>query len=80
MTDCGCEQAKQDLEEYLHHELGRRVYADITEHLMGCVDCAEEVRVGVLLTEAVKRACRDTAPETLREQIITRLHLTVVEG
>jgi anti-sigma factor (TIGR02949 family) len=80
VTDCGCEQAKHDLEEYLHHELARREYADITEHLMGCLDCAQEARIGVLLTEAVKRACRDTAPETLREQIITRLQLTVVEG
>jgi len=80
VTDCGCEQAKQDLEEYLHHELGRRAYADITEHLVGCLDCAQEARIGVLLTEAVRRACRDTAPEELRTQIVSRLHLTVVEG
>jgi len=80
VTDCGCEQAKQDLEEYLHHELERGLYADITEHLMGCIDCAQEARIGVLLTEAVRRACRDTAPAELRTQIITRLHLTVVEG
>jgi anti-sigma factor (TIGR02949 family) len=75
MTDCGCEKAKQDLEEYLHHELERTEYADITEHMAGCVDCAEELRVGVILTEAVRRACRDTAPETLREQVVTRLRI-----
>lgn len=75
MTDCGCEKAKQDLEEYLHHELERTEYADITEHMSGCVDCSEELRVGVILTEAVRRACRDTAPETLREQVVTRLRL-----
>ena len=80
MTDCGCEQAKHDLEEYLHHELERRAYADITEHLMGCLDCAEEARVGVLLTDAVKRACRDTAPAELRAHIISRLRLTVAEA
>jgi len=80
VTDCGCEQAKAELEEYLHHELERAAYADITEHLIGCIDCAQEARIGVLLTEAVKRACRDTAPEELRTQIITRLHLSVVEG
>ena len=80
MTDCGCEQAKAELEEYLHHELDQGVYADITEHLVGCLDCAQEARIGVLLTEAVKRACRDTAPEELRAQIVTRLHLTVVDG
>jgi anti-sigma factor (TIGR02949 family) len=75
MTDCGCEKAKQDLEEYLHHELERTEYADITEHMAGCVDCSEELRVGVILTEAVRRACRDTAPETLREQVVLRLRL-----
>jgi anti-sigma factor (TIGR02949 family) len=78
MTDCGCEKAKRDLEEYLHHELSRVEYADITEHMSGCVDCAEEHRIGVVLTEAVKRACRDTAPETLREQVVTRLRLIAV--
>jgi anti-sigma factor (TIGR02949 family) len=75
MTDSGCEKAKRDLEEYLHHELERSEYADITEHMAGCVDCSQELRVGVVLTEAVRRACQDTAPEQLREQVITRLRL-----
>ena len=75
MADCGCEKAKQDLEEYIHHELERTEYADITEHMAGCVDCSEELRVGVILTEVVRRACRDTAPETPREQVVTRLRL-----
>ena len=77
MTDCGCEKAEQDLEEYLHHELERVEYADITEHLAGCVDCSDELHVGIVLTEAVRRACRDTAPEQLREQVVTQLRLTV---
>ena len=75
MTDCGCEQAKAELEEYLHHELERSAYADITEHLIGCLDCAQEARIGVLLSEAVKRACRDTAPEDLREHVMVQLRL-----
>ena len=75
MSDCGCAKAKHDLEEYLHHELARDEYADITEHMAGCVDCAEEARVGVVLTDAVRRACRDTAPEQLREQVILQLRL-----
>ena len=78
MTDCGCEQAKADLEEYLHHALERAEDADIAHHMAGCVDCAEEHRVGVVLTEAVRRACRDTAPDQLRETVITQLRLTVL--
>ena len=80
MTDCGCEQAKAELEEYLHHELERSVYADITEHLIGCLDCAQEARIGVLLSEAVKRACRDTAPEQLRETVMLQLRLIARHG
>ena len=76
MTDCGCEKAKQDLEEYLHHELERVEYADITQHLSGCVDCSEELHIGMVLTDAVRRACRDTAPEELREQVVTYLRLS----
>jgi anti-sigma factor (TIGR02949 family) len=77
MTDCGCEKAKQDLEEYLHHELERSEYADISEHLAHCADCSDEAHVGQVLTEAVKRACKDTAPEELRRQVITSLRLTI---
>jgi anti-sigma factor (TIGR02949 family) len=77
MTDCGCEKAKQDLEEYLHHELERSEYSDISEHLAHCTDCSDEVHVGRVLTDAVKRACQDTAPEELRLQVITSLRLTI---
>ncbi|MBW4041873.1 MAG: alpha-ketoglutarate decarboxylase [Acidobacteria bacterium] len=77
MTDCGCEKAKSDLEEYLHHELARREYADISEHLANCADCSDEVHVGRVLTDAVKRACRDTAPEDLRLQVISSLRVTI---
>jgi anti-sigma factor (TIGR02949 family) len=77
MTDCGCEKAKQDLEEYLHQELERSEYADISEHLANCKDCSDEVHLGRVLTDAVKRACQDTAPEELRVQVITSLRLTI---
>ena len=77
MTDCGCEKAKQDLEEFLHHELERREYADIAEHLATCQDCTDEAHVGRVLTDAVKRACQDSAPAELRLQVVTQLRLTI---
>jgi anti-sigma factor (TIGR02949 family) len=73
MTDCGCEKAKAELEEYLHNELRGEEAADIREHMENCLDCAGEHRVGVVLTEAVRRACKDTAPEELRIQVLGRL-------
>ena len=73
MTDCGCEKAKRELEEYLHHELSGMDAADVREHMENCADCAGEHRVGLVLTEVVKRACRDTAPEELRTQVLVKL-------
>ena len=73
MTDCGCEKARAELEEYLHNELNREDYADITEHMATCGDCEGEARVGPVLTQAVQRACKETAPEDLREQVLIRI-------
>ena len=73
MTDCGCDKAKKDLEEYLHNELCSEDATDIREHLANCVDCEHEHAVGVVLTEAVQRACKETAPEELRTQVMLRL-------
>jgi len=73
MTDCGCDKAKHDLEEYLHNELQAADAADIRDHLANCADCSGEHQVGVVLIEAVQRACRETAPEELRVQVLARI-------
>ncbi|AZZ49304.1 alpha-ketoglutarate decarboxylase [Rathayibacter rathayi] len=73
MTDSGCTKAKAELEEYLHNELCKEDAADIREHMAGCVDCADEAKVGVVLTVAVQRACKETAPEDLRAQVLGML-------
>jgi len=73
MTDCGCEKAKAELEEYLHRELSDQDFTDITEHLENCDDCSGEHLVGLTLTQKVQRACKETAPEDLRAAILARL-------
>lgn len=73
MTDCGCEKAKAELEEYLHNELCREDAADIREHMESCPDCSAELRVGVAITEVVQRACKESAPEELRTVVLTRI-------
>jgi len=74
MTDCGCEKAKADLEEYLHGELPEQEFREIAEHLDTCVDCKEEHLVGVALMRTVRRACVEVAPDELRVTIINTLH------
>ncbi|OJX65695.1 MAG: mycothiol system anti-sigma-R factor [Micrococcales bacterium 73-13] len=73
MTDCGCEKAKAELEEYLHREVSDEDFADITEHLAGCEDCSEEHLVALTLTEKVRRACQEQAPAELRALIVARI-------
>lgn len=76
MTDCGCEKAKAELEEYLHRELSEQDFYDVTEHLAGCEDCSTEHLIGVMLTEKMRRACREKAPEELRIAILQRITIT----
>src|SRR6185295_15515649 len=47
MTDCGCDKAKAELEEYLHRELSDQDFRDVTEHLENCEDCTNEHTVGL---------------------------------
>lgn len=73
MTDCGCDKAKAELEEYLHQELAADDAKDIAEHLATCTDCTEEHLVGLTLTLKVQKACQEKAPADLRDQVLLRL-------
>lgn len=73
MSDCGCDKARQDLEEYLRREMCSTEHADIREHLENCAACREEALVATTLTEVVARACRETAPQELRDQVLVKL-------
>jgi len=77
MTDCGCDKAKAELEEYLHRELSDQDFQDISDHLENCEDCTGEHLVGVTLTLKMQKACQEKAPEELRASILSRL--SVVE-
>ena len=73
MTDCGCTKAKAELEEYLHREVNEQDFIDITEHLAGCTDCSDEHLIGLTLTERVRAACQEKAPDDLRAAVRGRL-------
>ncbi|HXH36737.1 MAG TPA: zf-HC2 domain-containing protein [Plantibacter sp.] len=76
MSDCGCDKAKKDLEEYLRHEVCKTEAADIREHLANCPDCQNEALVSRTLTEAVQRACKEAAPEDLKNQVLASIRAT----
>jgi anti-sigma factor (TIGR02949 family) len=73
MTDCGCDKAKAELEEYLHRELSDQDFVDVTEHLATCADCSDEHLIGLTLTAKVQKACRERAPEGLRAAVLSGL-------
>lgn len=73
MSDCGCEKARRDLEEFLRDEVCRTEHRDIAEHLARCPGCQDEAHIARTLTEVVARACKETAPEELRAQVLARL-------
>lgn len=73
MPDCGCQEARQNLEDYLHGELPQVNCGDLEEHLAACPPCQDEHTVGLMLTQKVKSACCETAPDELKATIVTSL-------
>ena len=73
MSDCGCDKARKDLEEYLRKEMCSTEHSDIKEHLDNCAACRDEALVATTLTTVIARACKETAPEQLRVQVIAQL-------
>ena len=73
MTDCGCDKAKAELEEYLHRELSAETFRDITEHLENCEDCTNEHTIGLTITQKMQQACQEKAPDELRAAILATL-------
>ena len=73
MTDCGCDKAKDELEEYLHREISDSDFTDISEHLASCADCSDEHLVGLTLSQKVRKACQEKAPDELRAAVLGKL-------
>lgn len=69
MADCGCQEAQARMEDYLHGELTKESLGDVEDHLRECPPCDEERVVGEVLTNKVKSACCETAPEDLKLSI-----------
>lgn len=73
MADCGCAEARKNLEDYLHGELPDDSCGDIEDHLNACPPCKDEHSVGVALTEKVRSACCESAPEDLKITIVQKI-------
>ncbi|MFD2674098.1 zf-HC2 domain-containing protein [Gulosibacter bifidus] len=72
--DCGCEQAREQLADFLRRELCDKDRSEINTHLQDCPDCDEEARMELVITQTVKRCCADEpAPADLRDKVASFL-------
>lgn len=70
MSGCDCAHARTHLEELIRGELTAVDCGPIREHLATCTDCSDEQHVFEQLTVAVRRACAEPAPPSLRDAIL----------
>lgn len=72
---CGCsgEQVER-IYEYLDGALTVEDLKKIAAHLETCEDCTHESELEQVIRTVVKRSCSETAPETLRANIMGRIH------
>ena len=74
-TPCGCSQAQiERIHEYLDGALTVEDVRAIAEHMEGCPDCTHEHDLEQEIRTAVRRSCAETAPETLRASIMSRIN------
>ncbi|MGO1542839.1 MAG: zf-HC2 domain-containing protein [Gulosibacter sp.] len=77
MSDCGCDKAKNGLEDYLRDELAADYRAEIDEHLKGCQDCSSEAHIHTVITDVVRRTCNsEAAPADLQDRVRSALRAT----
>lgn len=73
MSGCDCEHARANLEELIRGELRETDCGPIREHLESCSECRDEQQVFEKLTVAVRRACEESAPASLRDAVLGSL-------
>lgn len=70
---CDCKTLRAKVEELIRGELCGAQSAALRAHLALCHSCASEEDALQRLTAAVKRACAESAPESLRELILQQI-------
>jgi mycothiol system anti-sigma-R factor len=71
--DCGCESARERLDILIDRELSEIECADVRAHCETCESCQQEVAVMETLTEKLRVACAEPAPDHLRIAILNSL-------
>lgn len=65
----GCNDALEELHEFLHGELTDEKRAAIKAHLDDCEPCLDKFDFEHDLREMLKQRCRDQVPQEMRDRI-----------
>lgn len=68
-----CEQALDQLFEFIDHELPEEQLRRIGEHLKDCPPCEAEHRVNEKIKTLVSRCGGEVAPEELRNRVLATI-------
>jgi len=65
-----CVEIKARLEQFVDRELSSDEAAEVQAHLDACPPCVHLYHFEVSMRRLVRRACCESAPESLREKIL----------
>lgn len=72
---CRCEEALEQLQEYLDAEMAEIEWARVHAHIVDCAACLEAIGRERELRVILKRSCAEIAPDALRMRVRTQLTL-----
>lgn len=71
-----CEQLRQVFFQYADNELSTELHMRFKRHAENCPHCTDALDAEQHLRLLLRRCCQQSAPETLRTQVITRIRQT----
>lgn len=70
-----CTEFLDQLEAFLDNECGQDAKAKVEEHMKYCPPCGHRADFEARLRQIVASSCRDSAPQGLVQNVLTRLQL-----
>lgn len=68
-----CIRVSQNIEDYLHGELGRLRHQAVARHVDSCAACSASMEFEARYRQLLWSKCRDEAPPALRDRVMQAL-------
>lgn len=73
-SDCSCSELTDRLFELVDQEISEEDRHRLMHHVQNCAECANSVKMELVIRKLVQRGCRQVAPNSLRERVIRLCH------